>query len=80
MFYIYVLKSQKDNGFYIGQTNNLENRLKRHNAKQVRSTKSRAPLEIIYSEKFMTRAEAMQREKYLKSLKGGEAFKTIVNA
>ncbi|MBS1539503.1 MAG: GIY-YIG nuclease family protein, partial [Bacteroidetes bacterium] len=30
-FYVYILQSDKDQSFYIGQTNNLDERLKRHN-------------------------------------------------
>lgn len=79
MFYVYVLKSQKDQGFYIGQTNHLEKRIVRHNAGQVRSTKGRIPFEIHYFEHFETRAEAMRRESYLKSLKGGQTFQKIID-
>ncbi|MGW8185556.1 MAG: GIY-YIG nuclease family protein [Candidatus Moraniibacteriota bacterium] len=48
-FFIYILESLKDGKLYIGQTNNLENRIIRHNSGQVSSTKNRRPLEIIYS-------------------------------
>ena len=68
-FFVYILESLKDNKLYIGQTNNLENRIKRHNTGQVSSTKNRRPLKIIHSEIFSTRKESMAREKYLKSLK-----------
>ncbi|EKE22097.1 MAG: hypothetical protein ACD_7C00048G0003 [uncultured bacterium] len=71
-FFVYILKSLKDEKLYIGQTNNLEKRIIRHNAGQVSSTKNRRPLKIIYSEKFYTRKESMAREKYLKSLKSSE--------
>lgn len=78
MYYVYVLKSEKDDKFYIGQTNNLENRLRRHNSKQVTATRNRTPLKIFYSENYKTRAETMSREKYLKSLKSGNEFKKII--
>ena len=70
-FFVYILQSLKDNRFYIGQTNDLNDRIKRHNAGQVSATRNRKPLKIVYTETFATRSEAMQREKYLKSLKGG---------
>lgn len=68
-FFIYILKSVKDDKFYIGQTNNLIDRLSRHNAGKVTATRNRRPLILIYKEKYESRAEAMKREKYLKSLK-----------
>ena len=44
---VYVLRSAKDSGFYVGMTSNLERRVKEHSAGQNRSTKSRAPFEVI---------------------------------
>jgi putative endonuclease len=78
MFIVYVLKSQKDNRFYIGQTNNLFARIDRHNKGRVQSTKHRIPFNLVYSEKYTTRKETMAREKYLKSLKGNSVFKKII--
>lgn len=69
-FFVYILKSVKDDKFYIGQTNNLTDRFLRHNNGCVTATKNRRPLVLAYSENYNTRAEAMRREKYLKSLKG----------
>jgi len=66
MFYLYVLKSQKDNKFYIGSTNNLERRLKEHNDGKVLSTKSRLPFEIIYYEAYKAESDARKREHNLK--------------
>jgi len=70
MYYVYILKSLKDNKLYIGQTSNLKGRIYRHNAGKVKSTKSRKPLKIVYREIFSTRSEAIRRESYIKSLKG----------
>ncbi|MFA5961817.1 MAG: GIY-YIG nuclease family protein [Parcubacteria group bacterium] len=69
-FFVYILKSIKDTRLYIGQTNNLENRLLRHNSGKVTATKNRRPFTVVYKEEYLSRTEAMQREKYLKSLKG----------
>ena len=79
MFYLYILKSLKDDGFYIGQTESLESRINQHNKGRVNSTKSRLPLVLIKSETFRTRGEARKRENYLKKLKGGNEFKKIIN-
>lgn len=79
MNYVYILQSDKDGHFYIGQTNNLKERLKRHNDGQVKSTKNRRPLRIIYFESYKSRKEAVKRESYLKSLKSGNEFKKIIN-
>ena len=78
MYFVYILKSLMDSGYYIGQTKNLDDRLKKHNSGQVRSTKSRLPFVLVRKEVFPTRSEARKRENYLKKLKGGNEFKKII--
>ena len=79
MFYIYVLKSLSHGTLYIGSSEDPEVRLKnKHNKGKVRYTKGRMPWEIIYKEEFATRAEAMKREKFLKSGQGREFLKRVI--
>ncbi len=78
-YFVYFLKSQKDSSLYIGQTNNIEKRLLKHNKGYIKTTKNRTPFEIIYSEEYNTRHEAMLREKYLKSIGGVKEKKTIID-
>ncbi|OGU54938.1 MAG: endonuclease [Ignavibacteria bacterium RBG_13_36_8] len=70
MFYVYILKSLKTNTNYYGYTSNLEKRLAYHNSGKSKYTKSKRPWKIIYSEVFETKHEAMEREKYFKSIEG----------
>jgi len=67
MFYVYVLKSLRDQKLYIGSTANLKRRFKEHNLKRCRSTKARAPFELIYYESFMNKTDSRKRELELKS-------------
>ena len=78
-YYVYILRSRKDNKLYIGQTISIEDRLKKHNNGQVLSTKGRAPFDLIYSEQYTTRSAAMQREWHLKSTSGIKEKKSILN-
>ena len=66
MYFVYILKSLKDLKYYIGQTENFDNRLDQHNSGLVKSTKNRRPLVLIKKEIFDTRGEARKRENYLK--------------
>ncbi|PJE51135.1 MAG: endonuclease [Candidatus Yanofskybacteria bacterium CG10_big_fil_rev_8_21_14_0_10_36_16] len=71
MFYVYVLRSNKNNKRYIGQTSkNVFNRLKEHNAGSNRWTRSNGPFVLIHSEEFNTKKEAITRERFLKSGQG----------
>ena len=47
-YYIYVLKSKKDNKMYTGYTKDLKLRFEQHNKGLVDSTKNRQPLKLIY--------------------------------
>lgn len=66
MFYVYLLKSLKDNGYYIGQTKNINERLMRHNTGKVASTKRKLPWKLVKFEEFPTRNAARWREHELK--------------
>lgn len=70
-YFVYILRSLKDNKLYIGQTKNLNERIERHNTGRAMATRNRRPLVLVYKEYYPLRVEATKREKYLKSLKGG---------
>ncbi len=65
--YVYILKSDRDKGFYIGITKNFESRLYQHNRGYNKSTKGRAPFVIAHLEQYKNYADARKREKQLKS-------------
>ena len=65
--YVYVLRSQMDSGFYIGYTNDLRARLRQHKAGKCCATAHRNPWKLIYYEAYLNHADAMGRERYLKS-------------
>jgi putative endonuclease len=69
MFYTYVIQSQRDGSLYIGQTNNLSDRLIRHNTDRNKWTKGKGPWELIFSKSFSSRAEAVGLERKLKGFK-----------
>ena len=80
MFYVYILYSESFDSFYIGQTNNLDSRLERHNKGYVKSTKSKRPWKLVYSESFETRSESMKRESYLKKMKSKKFIEELVDS
>ena len=79
MYWVYVLKSLKDERHYVGHTNDIKRRLEDHNRGKSKSVKNRGPFEIIHTEICSDRFEAKRRERQIKSYKGGEAFKRLVN-
>lgn len=72
MYYLYILKSLKDENLYIGSTNDLKRRLLEHNKGLSMSTKSRRPFELRYYEAYYSNENARHREASLK--KDGRAL------
>jgi len=82
MFYVYVLKSEKDNKLYIGYTNDLKRRIEEHNKGRNFSTAYRGTFFLVYYESFRSQKDATMREKQLKQFKSayGHLKKRIVNS
>jgi putative endonuclease len=81
MLTVYVLYSEKFNKMYIGFTSDLEKRFLSHNEVGIKGwTKNFRPWKIIHTETFETKVEAMSREKQLKTNKGRESIRKIINA
>jgi len=75
MYYVYVLQSLKDKQFYVGYTDDLNNRLKAHSKGRVVSTRNRRPLKLVYYEACLNQQDATKREKYLKTAWGERYIK-----
>lgn len=72
MWTVYILKCC-DNSYYVGCTEDLENRVKRHNMGSVHYTSTRLPFEMVHQSVFFDKYKAYEFEKYLKS-GSGRAF------
>jgi putative endonuclease len=71
-----MLKSSKDGKYYYGSCEDLTKRLAEHNNGKMKSTKSRLPCVLHYSEKFESRSEAYRREQFFKTIEGYIWLKT----
>jgi len=68
-FYVYILQSLKDGSYYVGSTNNLEDRVERHNEGRSLYTKGKRPWKLVYSERYEDRPSAVNRENQIKRRK-----------
>jgi putative endonuclease len=66
MYYVYVLKSEKDGTTYIGCTEDLERRIEEHNKGKTKSIKHKLPVILVYYEAYLTKTLALKRENRLK--------------
>jgi putative endonuclease len=77
MFFVYVLRSEKDGRLYKGYCEDVQKRLKEHNSGRVSSTKAYRPWKVVYTETFITEEEVLAREKYLKTGAGREYLDSL---
>ena len=71
MYYVYSLNCK--NGFYVGCTDNVEDRVDRHKKGQVPATANRLPITLEFYFATPDKFKAFEFEKYLKS-GSGRAF------
>jgi len=67
-YFVYLLGNRKHHKLitYVGYTNNLEKRINLHNeGRGAKFTRGRK-WELLYKEKFLTKKEAILRERYIK--------------
>ena len=73
-FYVYVLVSERNGRRYVGQTDDLARRLAEHNSPthnpRKYTSRHAGPWRLVHTEHFASRAEAMRRERALKSGRG----------
>lgn len=79
MFYAYVIKSLKDSSFYKGHCEDIQVRLKEHNAGKTKSIVAKLTFELVYYEKFEKRELGIRREKYFKTAAGRKYLKQNLN-
>jgi putative endonuclease len=75
MYYVYVLRSQKNGKRYVGYTaKEIEVRLKEHNYGSNQWAKQNGPFELAYADEFSNKKEAIDWEKFLKSGQGRQCL------
>ena len=77
-FAVYVLQNGSGR-LYIGHTEDIPRRLSQHNARKGGWTAAHGPWVLVHRESFATRAEAMRREKALKSGRSNQELRRRVN-
>jgi len=77
-FYVYIIQSEVDGTYYIGSTQDIDERLERHNQGRSKYTKTKRPWKLVYSEEHPTRPVAIKREKEIKSRKKKIYIDTLV--
>ena len=77
-FYTYILQSEKDGSFYIGYSQDVEERLKKHNSANTGYSSRKKPWKLVYFESFPTKSEAISRELFLKRQKNKAFYESLI--
>jgi putative endonuclease len=75
MYYCYILQSEISAKLYVGSTADLKQRLEKHNASAVKSTKSGVPWKLIYYEAYREKLLARRSELFYKKSQGRRQIK-----
>ena len=78
MFYLYILYSANLDSYYVGATADVAERLKRHLSNHHGYTAKAKDWEIVYTENFESKTEALAREKMIKSWKSKILIKKLI--
>ena len=79
-YFVYIIQSQYDGSFYIGSTQNLSERINRHNQGRSNYTRPKRPWRLVYSEQFPDRSSATGREKALKRQKSKTFIENLITS
>lgn len=75
---VYVLFSLKDGKLYTGFTVDLKRRLAEHQAGSSASTAPRRPFKLVFCEYYLSKEDALRREKYLKTSSGKRTVRLML--
>ena len=77
-FYVYILYSESFDQYYTGHSENLDDRLFRHNNSGSKATKKANDWKIVYSETFNSKSEAGAREIEIKKKKSRKYIEWLI--
>ena len=80
MHFVYIIRSESNNCYYVGCTNDIDRRINEHNhsGNIKRYTRNKGPWKLVLTERFQNLSEARQRERQIKSLKKRKAIENLI--
>jgi len=77
-YYLYIIQSDRDNSFYIGTAQNLEERILRHNQGRSKYTRTKRPWKLVFFEEHPNRSSAMKSEYAIKRHKSKDYLAKLI--
>jgi len=78
-YFVYILKSQSADKYYIGSSSDPERRLKYHNNYERGFTSRYRPWKIVYIKEYSSKTEALSAERKIKSWKSKKKVIKLIN-
>lgn len=79
MFTVYIIQNSSTQRYYVGYTEDLQERLLRHNSGRNISTKNGGKWTVVHTEELPDKVSAWKREREIKKYKGGNSFKKLIS-
>lgn len=79
-FHVYILQSEATGRYYVGQSEHLQERVAYHNANYSKALKNRGPWKLVHTEQYVTRSEAVRRERDIKRQKDRRFVEGLVRS
>jgi putative endonuclease len=77
-YYVYILYSPSRDRYYTGYTSDIQSRLEKHNAGATPSTRPGIPWEMVYTETFRIKHDAIVREREIKEKKSRSYIENLI--
>jgi putative endonuclease len=79
-FYVYILYSAQADKYYIGSSQDLQDRIYRHTNSGSKFTKFVHDWKLVYSETFEARSQAIKRETGIKRKKSRKYIEWLISS
>ncbi len=79
-FFVYIIYSSSLDQYYVGHSENIQDRLFRHNNSGSKATKKTNDWTLVYTETFTTKAEAAKRELEIKKKKSRKYIEWLISS
>ena len=80
MYFVYILYSKKIDQFYIGSTADIDQRVYKHNKKHRGFTAQANDWQLVYSQTYQIKTEALKRELKIKKWKSRKMIEKLISS
>jgi putative endonuclease len=77
-YFLYILRSEQKETYYVGASDNPDRRLIYHNGESKGYTRKYRPWRIVYEQKFKTKEQALAAERKVKSWKSKKMIRLLI--